>query len=167
MNLDHVRGRSIRNRIAVMVFIYIVVITCSSFILAPKPVGIPRLFEDGSNSEKTWRFRYEVSNMPVDSKLIISHLVGKKSANSSEENLNQIDFKMRLFATDKVEAKDVYMQYSNDFDLIPYELDIHYPSDISRSILGKCHEEEDDNLACSGIELYQEAGNAFKKYTVI
>jgi hypothetical protein len=167
MNLDHVRGRSIRNRISVMVFIYIVILTCSSFILAPKPVGIPRLFEDGSNSQKTWRFRYEVTNMPVDSKLIISRLVGKKSADSSLENPNQIDLKMRLFATDRVEAKDVYMQYSNDFSLIPYELDIHYPTDILRSVLGNCHDEGEENLACSGIELYQEAGNAFKKYTVI
>jgi len=97
MNLDHIRGRRIRNRIIVMLFIYIVVVTCSSFILAPKPIGIPKQFEAGPNAEKTWRFRYDVTNIPVDSKLIISSLVGK--TNSSEEmgSKNKLSYSMRIF----------------------------------------------------------------------
>ena len=87
MNLDHLRGRSIRNRIMLSIFIYTVIITCSYFILAPKLVGIPHLFEEtvlgSKDGSKTWRFRYEISNMAIDSKLIISKLIGRRKNNSS------------------------------------------------------------------------------------
>ena len=154
MNLDHLRGRSIRNRIIVTIFIYIVIITCSYFILAPKLVGIPIIFQDAASKHgKTWRFRYEISNMAIDSKLIISKLIGAKSENIPDDEQTKIQYSMRIFATDKLEAKDIYLQYKNDFELMPYELEITYPDDVSNTLVGNCNL-NGDNWECSDMPLY-------------
>lgn len=85
--------------------------------------------------------------MATDSKLMISSLIGE--ANNTQEigDQNQITFSMRLFTTDKEDAKDIYLRKTDDFQLIPYELDINYPTDVTVKTEGNC-KIKDKNLDC-------------------
>ena len=61
---------------------------------------------------------------------------------------------MRIFATDNLDVKEIYMQYKNDFDLLPYELQINYPDDISNALVGNCNT-QGDNWECTDMPFYQ------------
>lgn len=91
--------------------------------------------------------------MAIDSKLMISKLIGTKSKNIPEDQQTRIEYSMRIFATDKLDAKDIYMTYKNDFDLIPYELEITYPDDVSNTLVGNCNS-NGNNWECSDMPFY-------------
>ena len=46
---------------------------------------------------------------------MISSLIGEASNTKEIGNQNQITFSMRLFTTDKEDAKDIYLRKTDDF----------------------------------------------------
>jgi len=84
---------------------------------------------------------------------MISKLIGAKKENIPEDTQTKIDYSMRIFATDKLEAKEIYMQYKNDLDLFPYELEITYPDDVSNTLVGNCNS-DGNKWECSDMPFY-------------